>query len=125
MTGPARTGRPTAPGVRPRTGPRTGTSRGAAVDPVIIVGAGPVGLSLALALARHQVPSVVLDEGAGMSPEGARSTVLRAAPPGFVNRRGYSRIAADGRALPSWRTLRRSRELLHLPLPEEELLHLA
>ncbi|MHA6763215.1 FAD-dependent monooxygenase [Streptacidiphilus sp. PAMC 29251] len=95
------------------------------MDPVIIVGAGPVGLALALALARHQVPSVVLDDGAGVSPEGARSTVLRADTTEFLTRLGYGRIAADGRALTSWRTLRRSRELLHLPLPEEELLHLA
>ncbi|MFC1414838.1 FAD-dependent monooxygenase [Streptacidiphilus sp. N1-12] len=95
------------------------------MDPVIIVGAGPVGLALALALARHQVPSVVLDDGAGVSPEGARSTVLRADTTEFLTRLGYGRIAADGRALNSWRTLRRSRELLHLPLPEEELLHLA
>ncbi|MFD5763908.1 FAD-dependent monooxygenase, partial [Streptomyces sp. NPDC127044] len=39
----------TAPGRGPR-----------AVDPVIIVGAGPVGLTLALALARQEVPCVVL-----------------------------------------------------------------
>ncbi|MGP4000813.1 FAD-dependent oxidoreductase, partial [Streptomyces sp. 8N706] len=33
------------------------------VDPVIVVGAGPIGLSLALALTRHGVPVVVVDEG--------------------------------------------------------------
>ncbi len=95
------------------------------MDPVLIVGAGPVGLALALALARHQVPSVVLDDGAGMSPESARSTVLRADTTEFLARLGYTRITADGRGWTSWRTLRRSRELLHLPLPEDELLHLA
>ena len=95
------------------------------MDPVIIAGAGPVGLALALALARHQVPSVVLDDGAGVSPEGARSTVLRADTTEFLARVGYGRVAADGRGWTSWRTLRRGRELLHLPLPADEVLHLA
>ena len=49
------------------------------MDPVIIVGAGPVGLTLALALARQQVPSVVLDEGTGKEePRLARTVVLHA-----------------------------------------------
>lgn len=95
------------------------------MDPVIIVGAGPVGLALALALARHQVPSVVLDEGAGVSPESTRSTVLRADTTEFLARLGYARVAADGRTWTSWRTLRRGRELLHLTLPVDEVLHLA
>ncbi|MFI7502620.1 FAD-dependent monooxygenase [Streptomyces sp. NPDC049687] len=48
------------------------------MDPVIIVGAGPVGLTLALALARQEVPSVVLDEGPGKDePRLARTVVLR------------------------------------------------
>jgi 3-(3-hydroxy-phenyl)propionate hydroxylase len=47
------------------------------VDPVIVVGAGPVGLALALALARHCVPSVVLDSGAGdVVRRAARTCVL-------------------------------------------------
>ncbi|MEZ0089676.1 FAD-dependent monooxygenase [Streptacidiphilus sp. EB129] len=95
------------------------------MDPVIIAGAGPVGLALALALARHQVPTVVLDEGPGVSPESARSTVLRADTTDFLTRVGYARVAADGRAWTSWRTLRRNRELLHLPLPGDEVLHLS
>lgn len=45
---------------------------------VVIVGAGPVGLSLSLALARYEVPSVVLDNGSGDVPaRSARSCVLR------------------------------------------------
>lgn len=48
------------------------------MDPVIIVGAGPVGLTLALALARQEVPSVVLDEGPGKDEQRlARTVVLR------------------------------------------------
>ncbi|MCE0446071.1 FAD-dependent monooxygenase [Streptomyces tricolor] len=45
---------------------------------MIVVGAGPVGLTLALALARQEVPTVVLDEGPGKDePRPARSVVLR------------------------------------------------
>lgn len=104
--------------------------QGALVDPVIIAGAGPVGLALALALARQQVPVVVLDEGSGVAPEGVRSTVLRADTAAFLARIGYPRAAADARAWAGWRMLRRDRELWYLPLnPEEdapaEALHLS
>lgn len=57
------------------------------MDPVIVVGAGPVGLTLALALARHGVPCLVLDEGPG--PEGrrlARTVVLRSDTAALVER---------------------------------------
>ncbi|WP_435246723.1 FAD-dependent monooxygenase [Streptomyces sp. NRRL F-5630] len=49
------------------------------MEPVIVVGAGPVGLALALALTRHGVPCVVLDEGSWKDEERlARTAVLRA-----------------------------------------------
>ena len=94
------------------------------MDPVIIAGAGPVGLALALALARHQVPSVVLDEGTGVCPEGVRSSVLRADTVDFLARLGYHRVSGDGRSWTGWRTLRRHRELVHLPLDAGEAVHL-
>ncbi|WP_370071447.1 FAD-dependent monooxygenase [Streptacidiphilus sp. MAP5-3] len=94
-------------------------------DPVIIAGAGPVGLAMALALARHQVPSIVVDEGSGVCPEGSRSTVLRADTVGFLQRIGYTRVVADGRGWTAWRTLRRNRELLTVPLQQDDVLHLA
>ncbi|MFR9755133.1 FAD-dependent monooxygenase [Streptomyces sp. TR06-5] len=48
------------------------------MDPVIVVGAGPVGLALALALARRDVPSVVLDAGEGdVLRRAARTCALR------------------------------------------------
>ncbi|QMU78762.1 monooxygenase [Streptacidiphilus sp. PB12-B1b] len=95
------------------------------MDPVIIVGAGPVGLTLALALARHQVPSIVLDEGSGVCPEGVRSSVLRADTAALLTRVGYQRVAADGRGWTGWRTQRRGRELIHLPLAPGEAVHLS
>lgn len=95
------------------------------MDPVIIVGAGPVGLTLALALARHQVPSVVLDEGSGVCPESVRSSVLRADTADLLARVGYHRVTADGRGWTGWRTLRRGRELANLRLEPGEAVHLA
>ncbi|WP_042436439.1 FAD-dependent monooxygenase [Streptacidiphilus albus] len=95
------------------------------MDPVIIAGAGPVGLTLALALARHQVPTVVLDEGSGVHPEGVRSSVLRADTIDLLARVGYQRVAADGYSWNGWRTLRRNRELAHLPLDPGKVLHLS
>ncbi|WP_308799085.1 FAD-dependent monooxygenase, partial [Streptomyces sp. UH6] len=44
--------------------------------PVLVVGAGPVGLTLALALARLEVPSVVLDEGRGGGERRPARTVV-------------------------------------------------
>ncbi|WP_236653536.1 FAD-dependent monooxygenase [Streptacidiphilus melanogenes] len=92
---------------------------------MIIAGAGPIGLTLALALARHQVPSIVLDEGTGVAPESSRSTVLRTDTVGFLQRIGYSRVTADGRGWTAWRTLRRHRELHSVELQHDDVLHLA
>ncbi|MFG3260229.1 FAD-dependent monooxygenase [Streptomyces sp. NPDC048172] len=48
------------------------------MDPVIVVGAGPTGLALSLHLARHAVPSVVLDATDGRATRrAARTCVLR------------------------------------------------
>ncbi|MFJ6216261.1 FAD-dependent monooxygenase [Streptomyces sp. NPDC092296] len=94
------------------------------MDPVIIVGAGPVGLALALDLARHEVPSIVLDEGPGLCPESPRTTVLRPDTTAQLTRLGYTRAATDGAAWHGWRILRRRQEVLHLDLGATPVLHL-
>ncbi|MFC5724722.1 FAD-dependent monooxygenase [Streptomyces gamaensis] len=77
-------------------------------DPVIVVGAGPVGLALALALARREVPVVVLDEGtdAGREePRPARTAVLRPETAALLERLGCT--ATGGARWTGWRTVRR------------------
>ncbi|UGY93996.1 FAD-dependent monooxygenase [Streptomyces gobiensis] len=78
------------------------------MDPVIVVGAGPVGLALALALARHEVPSVVLEAGDGeTTPRPARSCVLRPDTAALARRLAGTGAALDGAHWKVWRTLRR------------------
>jgi len=94
------------------------------VDPVIIVGAGPVGLALALALARNEVPSIVLDEGSGVCSEGPRSVVLGAEPAAFLTRLGYARAVSDAARWEAFTIWRRRTEVLRLPLDDQPVLHL-
>ncbi|MCQ9181729.1 FAD-dependent monooxygenase [Streptomyces sp. IBSBF 2953] len=78
------------------------------MDPVIIVGAGPVGLTLALALARQQVPSVVLDEGPGKDePRLARTVVLREDTAALVRRLTGTDLDRAGLRWAGWRSMRR------------------
>ncbi|MFD9392012.1 FAD-dependent monooxygenase [Streptomyces sp. NPDC060000] len=78
------------------------------MDPVIIVGAGPVGLTLALALARQQVPCVVLDEGPGKDePRLARTVVLRADTTALIERLTGASLDEAGVHWAGWRSMRR------------------
>ncbi|WP_329336721.1 FAD-dependent monooxygenase [Streptomyces sp. NBC_01352] len=78
------------------------------MDPVIIVGAGPVGLTLALALARQEVPSVVLDEGPGKDePRLARTVVLREDTAALMERLTGIALADVGVHWAGWRSMRR------------------
>ncbi|MFE7894318.1 FAD-dependent monooxygenase [Streptomyces sp. NPDC057412] len=78
------------------------------MDPVIIVGAGPVGLTLALALARQEVPCVVLDEGTGKDePRLARTVVLREDTTALVERLTGAPLGALGTRWAGWRSMRR------------------
>jgi 3-(3-hydroxy-phenyl)propionate hydroxylase len=85
------------------------------VDPVIIVGAGPVGLTLALALARQEVPSVILDDGPGKDePRLARTVVLREDTTALVER--LTGVPLDGAGLrwTGWRSMRRRQVMRRL-----------
>ncbi|MET8947268.1 FAD-dependent monooxygenase [Streptomyces sp. NPDC004542] len=78
------------------------------MDPVIIVGAGPVGLTLALALARQEVPCVVLDEGPGTDePRLARTVVLREDTAALMERLTGVPLGERGVRWAGWRSLRR------------------
>ncbi|MEU3827783.1 FAD-dependent monooxygenase [Streptomyces sp. NPDC029080] len=78
------------------------------MDPVIIVGAGPVGLTLALLLARQNVPAVVLDEGPGKDePRPARTVVLREDTAALLERLTGTDLGELGVRWAGWRSLRR------------------
>lgn len=78
------------------------------MDPVIVVGAGPVGLTLALALARQEVPSVVLDETPGTDPvRAARTVVLREDTAALVERLSGAGLGGAGLRWAGWRSMRR------------------
>ncbi|MFI6447489.1 FAD-dependent monooxygenase [Kitasatospora sp. NPDC050543] len=94
------------------------------MDPVIVVGAGPVGLALALALARHEVPSIILDEGSGLCPEGPRSLVLGTDGAAFLTRLGYTRATSDAARWDSFTIWRRRQEVLRIGLDGTPVLHL-
>ncbi|MEU7554414.1 FAD-dependent monooxygenase [Streptomyces sp. NPDC044571] len=80
------------------------------MDPVIVVGAGPVGLSLSLALAGQGVPSVLLDEGPGKDePRPARTVVLHGDTAAMVHRLGCTTLRDEGAYYAAWR-MRRGRD---------------
>ncbi|MEU8529048.1 MULTISPECIES: FAD-dependent monooxygenase [Streptomyces] len=87
------------------------------MDPVIIVGAGPVGLALSLSLAVQGVPSVVLDEGGGKEePRPARTVVLRPDMAAMVERLGCATVRDEGVRWAGWRSLRRRQQMRHIEL---------
>ncbi|MFH9811521.1 FAD-dependent monooxygenase [Streptomyces olivaceus] len=78
------------------------------MDPVIVTGAGPVGLTLALALARQEVPCVVLDEGPGKDEaRPARTVVLREDAVALVERLTGTSLTGPGCRWAGWRSMRR------------------
>ncbi|MFI6704433.1 FAD-dependent monooxygenase [Streptomyces sp. NPDC050509] len=87
------------------------------MDPVIVVGAGPVGLALSLALAVQGVPSVVLDEGTGTDdPRPARTAVLRPDTAALLARLGCTTLGDEGTHWVGWRLMRRKQLMRELPL---------
>ncbi|MEV0526554.1 FAD-dependent monooxygenase [Streptomyces sp. NPDC050439] len=92
------------------------------MDPVIVVGAGPVGLTLALALARHSVPTVVLDEGPGKDEQRpARTVILRDDTAALMERlTGHSfGDQESGARWDGWRSLRRKQLMRELTFSDE------
>lgn len=84
--------------------------------PVIIAGAGPTGLGLAVALARHRVPSLVLDGQSGASPRRwARSCVLH---PDLAHWARLPGVAPEATGWTAWRSTQRGRLLRRLEFPE-------
>ncbi|MGK5530204.1 FAD-dependent monooxygenase [Streptomyces sp. URMC 129] len=78
--------------------------------PVIIAGAGPVGLALALALAGRGVPTVVVDGADGPPPSRlARTCVL---PPDIAHWAGLPGVAEEAAVWRGWRTTLRGRTVL-------------
>ncbi|WCH94727.1 FAD-dependent monooxygenase [Streptomyces moderatus] len=89
------------------------------MDPVIIVGAGPVGLTLALALARQEVPCVVLDEGPGKDePRLARSVVLREDTTALIQRLTGVPLGEAGTRWAGWRSVRRKQVMREVTFDE-------
>ncbi|MGW1076520.1 FAD-dependent monooxygenase [Streptomyces sp. NPDC002537] len=93
------------------------------MDPVIVVGAGPVGLALALALARYEVRVVVLDEtpadGSGQEGERpARTAVLRPDTAATLERLGCA--LEGGARWAGWRTLHRRAVVAEIPFERAE-----
>ncbi|KUN00579.1 monooxygenase [Streptomyces yokosukanensis] len=91
------------------------------MDPVIIVGAGPVGLALALALARQEVPTVVLDEGPGKDePRPARTVVLRESTAVLLERLTGVALGEHGVRWAGWRSLRRRQVMSEITFDEAD-----
>ncbi|MDX3233494.1 FAD-dependent monooxygenase [Streptomyces sp. ME19-01-6] len=91
------------------------------MDPVIIAGAGPVGLALTLALARAEVPVILLDESPGEDERRpARTAVLRPDTAALLERLGCRAAQA---AVPwnGWRTMRRRQVVRRLTLVPDGL----
>jgi 3-(3-hydroxy-phenyl)propionate hydroxylase len=91
------------------------------VDPVIVVGAGPVGLTLALGLARQDVPCVVLDEGPGKDePRPARTVVLREDTAALLERLTGVPLAQAGAHWAGWRSMRRKQVMREVSFDDTE-----
>lgn len=100
------------------------------MDPVIVAGAGPVGLALALALARRDVPVILLDETEVIAgAEGlrrSRTAVLAPATAALVERLGHRSLREDGAVWRGWRTVRKRAEVARIDFGAQDApVHLA
>jgi 3-(3-hydroxy-phenyl)propionate hydroxylase len=81
------------------------------MDPVIVVGAGPVGQTAALLLARWGVPVVMLDRRPGRDPAGSKAIVQQRDVLDIWCAVGADRIATEGLTWTTSRTFAGAREL--------------
>ncbi|MBA2383351.1 MAG: FAD-dependent monooxygenase [Actinobacteria bacterium] len=86
---------------------------------VAVVGAGPVGMTMALSLARYGVPSVLLDEDEQTTCVGSRSICVQRATLEAFDRLGVGeRMAEEGVTWTCGRTYYRNTELFQIRFPE-------
>ncbi|WP_419998403.1 FAD-dependent monooxygenase [Streptomyces boninensis] len=93
------------------------------MDPVIVVGAGPVGLALSLVLGSYGVNTVLLDGGTAGAEEArqARTVVLRPDMAAFLGRFGCAdALRTEGLRLAGWRAVRGAREASREEFAEAE-----
>lgn len=89
------------------------------VDPVAIAGGGPVGLAAALFLARHDVPTVVLERAERRDRAGSRSICVQRDVLDALHRVGCGEILAEeGVTWTHGRTYYRDRELFRITFPK-------
>ncbi|WP_068924279.1 FAD-dependent monooxygenase [Planobispora rosea] len=87
--------------------------------PVVIAGAGPVGLTLALLLARRRVPSVVLEARPYRDAEGSRAICFQRDVLDVLDRVGCAEeMVAEGVTWTTGRTYYRERELFSVTFPD-------
>lgn len=87
--------------------------------PVLVVGAGPTGLVLALALAEQGIASVLVDDDATVSAEGSRAICVQGHSLAILSRLGAGVVVQEGMRWEVGRTYLGTRELFANRVPAE------